>query len=101
MDVEQQLAGLLAREEIRELVTSKFSSAVDWLDHGGMSACFTDDAAVAFGTFSMSAADFVYFWCKMGASFRTRYHLITCANIVVDGDRARTESRGIVVGVAP
>jgi hypothetical protein len=101
MNVEEQLAGLLAREEIRELVTSRFSSAVDWLDHAGMKACFTDDASVAFGTFSMSAADFVDFWCKMGAGFRTRYHLITCANIVLDGDRARTEARGIVVGVAP
>lgn len=101
MNVEEQLAGLLAREEIRDLVTARFSSAVDWLDHAGMKACFTDDATVAFGTFSMSAADFVDFWCKMGATFRTRYHLITCANLVVDGDRARTESRGIVVGVAP
>ena len=101
MNVEQQLAGLLAREEIRDLVTSKFASAVDWLDHAGMSACYTDDATVAFGDFSMAAKDFIDFWVKMGATFRTRYHFVSCTNIVVDGDRARTEARAIVVGVAP
>ena len=48
MNIEEQVAGLLAREEIRDLVTARFSTTVDWLDLDGMRACFVKNSKVFF-----------------------------------------------------
>ena len=64
MNIEEQVAGLLAREEIRDLVTARFSTTVDWLDLDGMRACFVKNSKVFFGDNCMSGDEFCDFWAE-------------------------------------
>ncbi|MBI1181091.1 MAG: hypothetical protein GC201_11070 [Alphaproteobacteria bacterium] len=101
MNVEKQLAGLLAREQVRDLVTSRYAFAVDWLDLEAMKDLFTADSTVSFGPASLGGHEFCDMWCNMGAGFSMRYHFVECAHVSVDGDKGRVEARAIVAGTAP
>lgn len=99
--MEEQLAGLLAREEIRDLVTARYSTAVDWLDIKAMKDCFTEDCEVFFGDNSMGGHEFCDFWGEMAANAEMRFHYLNCARIELDGDTARVEARAITAGTIP
>ena len=101
MNTEEQLEGLLAREAIRDLVTARYCSTADWLDIEGMKDCFTDDSEVFFGENSMGGHEFCEWWRGFGASFEMRFHNLDCVLIELDGNTARTETRGITAGTVP
>lgn len=98
MTLEEQVAGLLAREEIRDLVTARYASVVDWLDIAAMKECFTEDSEAHFGDISMGGQAFCDMWSEMGAGAEMRFHFVDCARITVDGDTAKAETRAITAG---
>ena len=101
MNIEEQVAGLLAREEIRDLVTARFSTTVDWLDLDGMRACFVENSKVFFGDNCMSGDEFCDFWAEFGANAEMRFHYLDCARIILSGDAAKAEARAITAGTIP
>ena len=99
--MDTRLAELLDREAIRELITNRYAADVDWLDMDDFRDCFTTDSQVHFAGMSLSGPAFCDLWTDLGGGFQMRYHLLSCARIYLDGDRATAEARGIVASTYP
>jgi len=86
---------LLDKEDIREVVGSRYARALDWDDTALLKSCFHQDAFLDQGHFKGIAHE----WCEIATQPKpdsiVRFHYMYPAAVIVDGNRARAESAGI------
>ena len=58
MSAANTLEELLAKDAIAD-VLARYSRTLDWLDDAGQATCYWPDAAIDYGFFTGTAADFV------------------------------------------
>jgi hypothetical protein len=95
MKYDKAVRDLLDKEQIREVVGSRYARALDWDDTALLKSCFHDDAFLDQGHFRGVAHE----WCETATKPRpdsiVRFHYMYPAAIVIEGDCARAESAGI------
>jgi hypothetical protein len=99
MNIEAALQELLDKQAIQELI-ARYSRTLDWLDDDGQAGCYWPDAAVDYGFFQGTAAEFVP--TVMGVERYTgrRWHLLAPLSIkLTSATTAQGECYGIAVGL--
>ena len=76
MSLEQQVQELLDRQAINDLI-ARYSRTLDWLDDDGQAGCYWPDAAVDYGFFKGTAAEFVPVVMAVERSTGRRWHLLS------------------------
>jgi hypothetical protein len=80
-------------------VLARYSRTLDWLDDEGQASCFWPDAAIDYGFFKGSAADFVPVVMAIERGSARRWHFFSPPAIrLVDGAHAEVESYGLTAG---
>lgn len=98
MTAAASLEDLLAKDAIID-VLARYSRTLDWLDDEGQASCFWPDAAIDYGFFKGSAADFVPVVMAIERRSARRWHLSGPPAIrLVDGSHAEVESYGLTAG---
>lgn len=97
--MEEQLQALLDKQAIAELVV-RYSRTLDWLDDAGQAACYWPDAAIDYGFFVGTAADFVPVVMAVERSTGRRWHMLNShAVTLTSATSAIGECYGIAVGL--
>lgn len=93
------LEALLAKDAIAD-VLARYSRTLDWLDDEGQATCYWPDAAIDYGFFIGTAADFVPVVMAVERQSARRWHKLNAPAIhFVDASHAEVETYGIAVGV--
>ncbi len=101
--LEEEVARLRDLRAI-ESVLARYSRALDWLDDNMLAAVFFDDAAIDYGFFRGTAAEFRPVLMAVERTAGRRWHFTAQVKIALDGDRAEVESYNFSVAgtsVAP
>jgi hypothetical protein len=99
MSAETSLDELLAKEAIAD-VLARYSRTLDWLDDEGQATCYWPEAAIDYGFFTGTAADFVPVVMAVERQSARRWHMLNAPAIRLIGDtHAEVETYGIAVGV--
>ncbi|MFZ9394571.1 MAG: nuclear transport factor 2 family protein [Erythrobacter sp.] len=97
--MEQALQELLDKQAITELV-ARYSRTLDWLDDEGQAGCYWPDAAIDYGFFKGTAAEFVPVVMAVERSTGRRWHMLNSLQIRLTSDTtAIGECYGIAVGL--
>jgi hypothetical protein len=88
--IENALQGLLARQEITE-VLYRYARGCDRADEEALRACFHPDSVHAHGGFHGLSADFIGFAMQIVRPLMSSTHMITNVIIELNGDRAVSE----------
>lgn len=95
----EQVQELLDRQAIQDLV-ARYSRTLDWLDDEGQAGCYWPDAAIDYGFFKGTAAQFVPFVMEVERSTGRRWHLLAPLSVKLTGaTTAQGECYGIAVGL--
>ncbi|WP_298191149.1 nuclear transport factor 2 family protein [Novosphingobium sp.] len=98
MTAAASLDDLLAKDAILD-VLARYSRTLDWLDAAGQASCFWPDAAIDYGFFKGTAADFVPVVMAIERRSARRWHLSGQPAIrLVDETHAEVESYGLTAG---
>ena len=76
MSAARSLEDLLAKDAIID-VLARYSRTLDWLDDEGQASCFWPDAAIDYGFFRGSAADFIPAVMAIERRSARRWHLFS------------------------
>lgn len=97
--MEQALQELLDKQAITELV-ARYSRTLDWLDDEGQAGCYWPDAAIDYGFFKGTAAEFVPVVMEVERSTGRRWHMLSSLAIrLTSPTTAIGECYGIAVGL--
>lgn len=98
MSAATSLDDLIAKDAIND-VLARYSRTLDWLDEDGQASCFWPDAAIDYGFFKGSAADFVPVVMAIERRSARRWHFLnTPAICLVDASHAEVETYGLTAG---
>jgi hypothetical protein len=98
MNVEAVLQELLDKQAIQELI-ARYSRTLDWVDDAGQADCYWPDAAIDYGFFKGSAADFVPVVMAVERSTGRRWHLLSSLAVkLTSATTAEGECYGIALG---
>ena len=98
MTAATSLDDLLAKDAIID-VLARYSRTLDWLDEEGQASCFWPDAAIDYGFFKGSAADFVPVVMAIERRSARRWHLSGPPAIRLTGAaHAEVETYGLTAG---
>ena len=99
MSRERAIDELLARQAIADVV-ARYSRTLDWLDDEGQASCYWPDAAIDYGFFTGTAADFIPIVMAIERASQRRWHMLSGLQLRFDGtERASGECYGIATGV--
>lgn len=99
MTAATSLDELLAKDAIND-VLARYSRTLDWLDDAGQATCYWPDAAIDYGFFKGSAADFVPVVMAVERQSARRWHFLNPPAIrFVDAAHAEVETYGIAAGI--
>ncbi len=99
MSRDPELQALLDKQAITE-VNNRYSRTLDWLDEPGQASCYWPDAAVDYGFFVGTAADFVPVVMEIEHASQRRWHFLGSLQIVLhSASSASTECYGLATGV--
>jgi hypothetical protein len=90
------LQALIDRQAIADLI-ARYSRTLDWLDDEGQAGCYWPDAAIDYGFFRGTAAEFVPVVMAIERQSRRRWHLLTSLSLTF---RSATEASGECYGLA-
>ena len=98
MSREDALTALLDKQAIAEVI-ARYSRTLDWLDEAGHAACYWPDAAIDYGFFKGSAAEFVPVVMAIEQASARRWHMMSGLQIKLhDAAHASAECYGIAAG---
>ncbi|NBB24150.1 hypothetical protein GVM20_03305 [Porphyrobacter sp. SLTP] len=98
MNVEAVLQELLDKQAIQELI-ARYSRTLDWVDDAGQADCYWPDAAIDYGFFKGTAADFVPVVMAVERSTGRRWHLLSSLAVnLTSATTAEGECYGIALG---
>jgi hypothetical protein len=98
MNVEAVLQELLDKQAIQELI-ARYSRTLDWLDDEGQAGCYWPDAAIDYGFFKGTAAEFVPVVMAVERSTGRRWHLLSSLAVrLTSPTTAEGEAYGIALG---
>lgn len=98
MTAAASLEDLLAKDAIFD-VLARYSRTLDWLDEEGQASCFWPDAAIDYGFFKGSAAEFVPVVMAIERRSARRWHLSSPPAIRLTGAaHAEVETYGLTAG---
>ncbi len=98
MSLEQQVQELLDRQAINDLI-ARYSRTLDWLDDDGQAGCYWPDAAIDYGFFKGTAAEFVPVVMAVERSTGRRWHLLSSLAVkLTSPTTAEGEAYGIALG---
>ncbi|MBX9883913.1 MAG: nuclear transport factor 2 family protein [Novosphingobium sp.] len=98
MSAATSLDDLLAKDAILD-VMARYSRTLDWLDDAGQASCYWPDAAIDYGFFTGSAADFVPVVMAIERQSARRWHFLNTPAIrLVDAAHAEVETYGLTAG---
>ena len=98
MNVEAVLQELLDKQAIQELL-ARYSRTLDWVDDAGQAGCYWPDAAIDYGFFKGTAADFVPVVMAVERSTGRRWHLLSSLAVkLTSATTAEGECYGIALG---
>lgn len=90
---------LLDKQAIGEVI-ARYSRTLDWLDDEGQAGCYWPDAAIDYGFFKGTAAEFVPVVMRIERISQRRWHFLAGLQITLRGaDRASAECYGLATGV--
>jgi hypothetical protein len=93
------LQALLDRQAIEDVV-ARYSRTLDWLDDEGQASCYWPDAAIDYGFFKGTAAEFVPRVMAIERSSARRWHLLSGLQVkLTSPTTAIGECYGIAIGV--
>ena len=99
MSAAASLEDLLAKDAITD-VLARYSRTLDWLDEAGQASCYWPDAAIDYGFFKGTAADFVPVVMAIERRSARRWHLSGPPAIRLTGAaHAEVETYGLTAGV--
>ena len=97
--MEQALQELLDKQAITELV-ARYSRTLDWLDDEGQAGCYWPDAAIDYGFFTGTAAEFVPVVMAVERSTGRRWHMLNSLMVkLTSPTTAIGECYGVAVGL--
>lgn len=91
MDLQGQIAALIAKDEIRELLYF-YCHATDRLDAAAVESVFIEDAELDYGFFKGGPKDLTAFSAKFLARYDATHHSLSNVMIRVDGESATSVS---------
>ena len=98
MSAATSLEDLLAKDAIIDVLT-RYSRTLDWLDEDGQASCYWPDAAIDYGFFKGTAADFVPVVMAIERQSARRWHFLNPPAIrLVDASHAEVETYGLTAG---
>jgi hypothetical protein len=98
MSIEAKVQELLDRQAINDLI-ARYSRTLDWLDDEGQAGCYWPDAAIDYGFFKGTAADFVPVVMQVERSTGRRWHLLTSLAVkLTSATTAEGECYGVALG---
>ena len=90
---------LLAKDAIID-VLARYSRTLDWLDDAGQASCYWPDAAIDYGFFKGTAADFVPIVMAVERQSARRWHFLNPPAIRLTGEaHAEVETYGMAAGI--
>lgn len=93
------LEALLAKDAIADLL-ARYSRTLDWLDDAGQATCYWPDAAIDYGFFVGTAADFVPVVMAVERQSARRWHMLNAPAIHLTGaNHASAETYGVAAGI--
>jgi SnoaL-like domain len=95
----EQLQELLDRKACEDVLL-RYGRTLDWLDGEGQAECFWPDADIDYGFFRGKGEDWVPMVMSIEEASAVRWHVSTGILVKVEGDRARSESYGLTMGVS-
>ena len=99
MSTATTLEELLAKDAIID-VLARYSRTLDWLDDAGQATCYWPDAAIDYGFFKGTAADFVPIVMAVERQSARRWHFLNPPAIrLVDAGYAEVETYGMAAGI--
>jgi hypothetical protein len=99
MSRDPELQALLDKQAITEVI-ARYSRTLDWLDEAGQAGCYWPDAAIDYGFFKGTAADFVPVVMEIERGSQRRWHFLGCLQIMLSSaTMASTECYGLATGV--
>lgn len=94
----RQVQELSDKQAIHELI-ARYCRTLDWLDDAGQAACYWPDAAIDYGFFKGSAAEFVPVVMQVERSTGRRWHMLAPLAIrLTSPTTAEGEAYGIALG---
>ena len=98
MSLEAKVQELLDRQAINDLI-ARYSRTLDWVDDAGQADCYWPDAAIDYGFFKGTAADFVPVVMAVERSTGRRWHLLSSLAVkLTSATTAEGEAYGIALG---
>ncbi|WP_421839623.1 nuclear transport factor 2 family protein [Novosphingobium sp.] len=98
MSAATSLDELLAKDAIAD-VLARYSRTLDWLDDEGQASCFWPDAAIDYGFFKGSAADFLPVVMAIERRSARRWHFLNTPAIrFTSATHAEVETYGLTAG---
>ena len=99
MNRDPEVQALLDKQAISEVI-ARYSRTLDWLDDAGQASCYWPDAAIDYGFFVGTAADFLPVVMKIERASQRRWHFLGGLQIKLHSDSAAScESYGMASGV--
>ena len=99
MSRDPEVQALLDKQAIAEVI-ARYSRTLDWLDDAGQAACYWPDAAIDYGFFTGTAADFVPVVMQIERGSQRRWHFLGSLQIALhSASTASAESYGLATGV--
>ena len=99
MSREAEVQALLDKQAISEVI-ARYSRTLDWLDDAGQASCYWPDAAIDYGFFVGTAADFVLAVMQIERASKRRWHFLGSLQIALrSATAASTECYGLATGV--
>lgn len=99
MTLPPEVQALLDKQAIAELI-ARYARTLDWLDDEGQARCYWPDAAIDYGFFVGTAAEFVPVVMQVERASQRRFHLLTGLVVKLhDATHASGECYGLATGV--
>lgn len=99
MSRDPEVQALLDKQAIAEVI-ARYSRTLDWLDDEGQASCYWPEAAIDYGFFKGTAADFLPVVMQIERSSQRRWHMLSGLAIkLTSAGAAETEAYGVATGV--
>ncbi len=93
-----QLQELSDRQAIHDLI-ARYSRTLDWLDDAGQAGCYWPDAAIDYGFFKGTAAEFVPVVMAVERASGRRWHMLSSLSVkLTSPTTAEGEAYGVALG---